>query len=80
MIRHAQNSNLSSSLFVAWSANMLLRAVLGVRFPAAGSCVAFRARPARMIRHVQNSNFSSSLVVACTHNVLPRVVMGVRFL
>ena len=67
---------LAPSLVVARNQSVLLRAVLGVRFLAAGSSVAFRARPARMIRHSQNSRFSSSLVVAWNSNVLLRVVPG----
>ena len=36
---------------------MLLHVVMGVRFPAAGSRVAFRARPVRMIRVIVSPRF-----------------------
>ena len=74
MIRHAQNSNFSSSLVFDSDQSVLLHVVLGVRFPAAGSRVAFRARPARMIRHAQNTSFGLGFNFLCNSDALLYVV------
>ena len=63
----------------AWNLDARVCVVLGAVIIAAGSRLAFWARPVRMKRHTQNSDFSSSLVVAWDENVLLRVVLGVRF-